>query len=295
MTFPFKIPFATSGNQTAIPETDLSGFVNFTDGYTPDYQLDPETDPNGKVIERDKWNWLFNRITAAIGEAQQNGCAEWYSEFSPYGLGSVVSRAGKIWQSTIANNSTEPGDVGANWVDITALAATETDYGRVILATQADAEPATIGAANNTKAATILRVFQALRSTLANATETMRGTLRLSTTAETRNGTDDNTAVSPKTLNQTAFGLGQSWVDVTTERATGVIYTNTTGKAIFISVSTTPAAQGSVFQLKVNGVNVASSAISSQVDSSIWLSTIVPSGATYEAAGRLDGLWMEYR
>lgn len=164
MSYPFKIPFATSGNQAVIPDSDLSGNVNFTDGYTPDYELDPSSDPNAKLIERDKMNFLFNRITAAIGEVQRNGAAEWYSALAPYGLGSVVARAGKIWQSTVTNNSTEPGDVGASWVDITALAATETAVGRVLLASQADAEPATIGASDNTKAMTPLRVFQALGS-----------------------------------------------------------------------------------------------------------------------------------
>ncbi|MDM1674016.1 phage tail protein, partial [Escherichia coli] len=73
MTSLIKVPFASSGDKTAVPNTDSGGGVNMTQGYGQAYSLDPATDPSAKRIERDKMNWLFNLITTAINEIQNSG------------------------------------------------------------------------------------------------------------------------------------------------------------------------------------------------------------------------------
>lgn len=118
MSFPFKIPFAASGDQSTVPDSDLTGSVNFTDGYTPDYQADPSLDPNAKLIERDKFNFLMNKVTGAVGEIQRQGAADWYADLAPYDLNAEVFYNGKRWRSTIANNSAVPG-AGPEWLDVT--------------------------------------------------------------------------------------------------------------------------------------------------------------------------------
>lgn len=64
------------------------------------------------------------------------------------------------------------------------------------LATQGEAE----ASENDAKLMTPLRVFQALRSPAANATELLRGVLRVGTQAEVNAGTLENVAVTPKKL-----------------------------------------------------------------------------------------------
>ncbi|MCX8993529.1 hypothetical protein NLN85_13600 [Citrobacter portucalensis] len=119
MTSFIKVPFASSGDKVAVPDTDSGGGVNMTQGYGQAYSLDPATDPSAKRIERDKMNWLFNRITQAINEIQSGGVAPFItsadnggSAFS-YGKGVLVSLGGVVYQSLVASNTSTPP--GANW------------------------------------------------------------------------------------------------------------------------------------------------------------------------------------
>lgn len=122
MTSLIKVPFASSGDKSAVPETDASGGVNMTQGYGQAYSLDPATNPSAKRIERDKMNWLFNVITSAINEIQTLGVSPFISSDdnggSPflYNQGAVVSLEGIVYQSLEAENSTTPP--GAKWAEI---------------------------------------------------------------------------------------------------------------------------------------------------------------------------------
>lgn len=72
--FFFRTPFGTSGDLTAIPnDTQVDGSVSMDEGYGFDYSRDPDTDPLHKDVERDKQNWLFNKLTAEMGRYQGFG------------------------------------------------------------------------------------------------------------------------------------------------------------------------------------------------------------------------------
>ncbi|EOZ5674248.1 phage tail protein [Morganella morganii] len=120
MTKIFKIPFATQGDRTAVPDdVQADGSLSYTQGYGYDYERDQATDPAAKDIEREKMNSLFHDITGAVGEIQAFGMPVWAEEGKPYAIRSVVYHNKKAWQSKIENNNTEPAS-GAAWAELKA-------------------------------------------------------------------------------------------------------------------------------------------------------------------------------
>ncbi|WP_274371535.1 hypothetical protein [Morganella morganii] len=120
MTKIFKVPFATQGDRTAVPdEIQADGSLSYTQGYGYDYERDQVTDPAAKDIEREKMNGLFHDITEAVGEIQAFGVPVWAEEGKPYAIRSIVYHDKKVWQSKIENNETEPAE-GDDWAELKA-------------------------------------------------------------------------------------------------------------------------------------------------------------------------------
>lgn len=121
MTTLIKVPFAQSGDKTAVPITDPAGGVNWTQGYGSAYAKDPATDPSAKRIERELMNGLFNQISTAVSEIQTGGFSPYISAAdnggSPvaYPLGACVMFNNIPWQNLKANNTGEPS-IANSWV-----------------------------------------------------------------------------------------------------------------------------------------------------------------------------------
>ena len=95
-------------------------------------------------------------------------------------------------------------------------------------------------------------------------------------------------------LDAASLGVGQTLTNVTASRAINTVYTNSTGKLIFVAIGKTN--QTSDMQLNVNGVQFGYASGSNEDSQSKTLYAIVPSGATYGTVG-LSGFvfWSELR
>ena len=142
------IPFATSGNRVAVPETTQSnGNVSWQEGFGPDYQLNPGVDPDAKVIPRDSFNQILYELSIAIQQYQSFGVPEFitsadnlgspfsYSQFARvrYDAGSGF----KVYESLVSSNTELPTNT-TNWAEVPAPnntgipAGAMFDYGGVV-------------------------------------------------------------------------------------------------------------------------------------------------------------------
>jgi hypothetical protein len=116
-TAPYQIiqPFASAGDVTPVPQTDPNAFVNFQQGYTPNYEINLQAgNPAAKAVERPVQNWLFNILTSNLQQYQQFGIPMWYSSMAGgYGMNAAVLRqnvAGNLvpYRSLVNANVSDP-------------------------------------------------------------------------------------------------------------------------------------------------------------------------------------------
>ena len=100
------------------------------------------------------------------------------------------------------------------------------------------------------------------------------------------NAKQTDAAVSEKAVSDAieankSIGIDQSWQDMKSQRQNGVIYTNTTGRAIMILVSEQQSSSSQTCELEINGVRVIKSVSYGAADGCI-ISALIPAGATYK-------------
>ncbi len=112
----FRLPFATTGDKTAVPDAvDSNGNVSYSQGYGFDYQRQ-KTDPAAKNIERDKMNQVLFDITTAIAEIQSKGGADFITSALnggtaySYSQNAIVNYGGAWYISLVAANTALPSD-----------------------------------------------------------------------------------------------------------------------------------------------------------------------------------------
>jgi len=118
----FNVPFADTGDKTSVPDAvQAGGEVSYSQGYGPDYQRDPSTDPQAIRIERQQYNQVLNDVTMAIKELQEMGVPTYradvnYSANISYVVGSDSSVYRALQDNGPSSSVVDPvGDMTGVW------------------------------------------------------------------------------------------------------------------------------------------------------------------------------------
>lgn len=118
-----------------------------------------------------------------------------------------------------------------------------------------------------------------------DATTSQKGIVQLNNTFSSSSTSQALTAAKGAVLYNLAFGVDQSWVDVTGSRTSGVTYTNTTGRPIVVMVTGDGNNSSASTTINVGGVNIGAIVSSGSFNIEKSLSFVVPNGTTYTMTG----------
>ena len=104
----------------------------------------------------------------------------------------------------------------------------------------------------------------------------------LNNTLTSTSTTQAVTAAQAKVLNDQAFGVGQNWMNVKSERSLGTTYTNTTGKPIYVIVVNEFQNYSDHVEVFVNNIKLLSVDKGAGVGWFGDTSFVVPAGQTYK-------------
>ena len=287
-------PFAQSGDKNTIPlERAIADPVyraSWKAGFPPNTRL--PKDLGGEAPDGLDFNGLFNALSQAVVFLQKGNAYQFDAALAPYPIGALVRSNDNLttYQSTVPNNSNNPNSNMTGWRVYNGSGfivdnLTTNDSAKALSAAQGKAlqdnklEANKVGAASGV--ASLDENTKVPIAQLPNASTTAIGAVQLNNTLTSVSTTQAVTAAQAKALNDQAFGVGQSWQDVKSERSLGTTYTNTTGKPIYVIVVNEFQNYGDPVEVFVNDIKLLS------VDKGLgagWLadtSFVVPPGNTY--------------
>lgn len=321
----FRFPFAIAGDKTSIPDpAQATGSVSYTQGFGPDYEVDPLVDPDGKDVPRDETNQLFFDVTNAIKEYQTFGTPDFITSAMnggmafAYGLNArVVWLDGEVYESLINSNTDTPA-TATSWRKISGVQSNLiTVAGGTANALTASFTPSLSAlvngqplfvriAAANTSTTPTLNVDGLGAKTIVKGANFALQAGDLAGSGQWAifqyDATLDKIVLANPALGVYALGVGQTWQDVTGSRALNTDYTNVTGRPIQVNVVLYTINSANTGSLLVGGVTVAKhgAVIGGEPNSNLrtTMSAIVPAGQIYRvnvASGPTLDTWAELR
>lgn len=225
----------------------------------------------GELPEASHENWRQNRLDVALQQIERDGAMEWLPDV-PYAIGAEARHNGINWVAAIASEGIEPGSAQdeGHWKAPGVASSVRLDE-------PIDQVP---------DAETVQQALIALAELSTN----------FATEAEAQALESLTKLISPArlgdVLNAYVLGMGHTWQDVTASRSAGTTYTNTTGRAISVLISTN---NDTISEFYIDNVFI--NLHDAEIGLSI-VSALIPSGSTYRLAAHntLDGFrWLELR
>lgn len=284
MTNPDLIPepFAQDGDKNPIPLeraiTDPIYRASWKAGFPPNTRL--PKDVGGEAPDGLDFNGVLNALSQAVVFLQKGNAYQFDAALAPYPIGALVRSNDNLttYQSTVPNNSNNPNSNMSGW--------------RVYNGSGFIVDNLTT---NDSAKALSAKQGKVLNDKMLGKTENAVSATKLRTARTINNVLFDGTA----DINLPLLGYGQTWQDVSSSRASGATYTNTTNRPIFISIySNTGQSYGKAVTLLVNDVRVGYMDTASNDDAQ--LTAIIPPNSKYSVS--FSGFvlssnlwWMELR
>ena len=306
------VPFAQSGDKNPIPlERAIADPIyraSWKAGFPPDTRL--PKDLGGEAPDGLDFNGVLNALSQAVVFLQKGNAYQFDASLAPYPIGALVRSNDNLttYQSTVPNNSNNPNSNMTGWRVYNGPGfivdnLTTNDSAKALSAAQGKTlqnnklEANKVGAANGVAsldANTKVPIAQ-----LPDASTTAIGAVQLNDTLTSSSTSQALTAAQGKVLNDKILGVGQTWQDVTSSRASGVTYTNNTGRPIQVWLALNDT-YGTGFSLIIGGVTIFSLNYDIPPNGFYPISFIVPIGNTYKvtwAGGTSTQLvsWSELR
>ena len=302
-------PFAQSGDKNPIPLeraiTDPIYRASWKAGFPPDTRL--PKDLGGEAPDGLDFNGVLNILSQAVVFLQKGNAYQFDAALAPYPIGALVRSNDNLttYQSTVPNNSNNPNINTTGWRVYSGSGLivdnlTTNDSAKALSAAQGKVlqdnklEANKVGAANGV--ASLDANTRVPVSQLPNASTATIGAVQLNNTLTSVSTAQAATAAQAKALNDQAFGVGQSWQDVTSIRSSGSTYTNNTGKPITVVVSIRDANVFSGVLVTVAGV-VIIDVDDAGAQGTTPYTFIVPTGSTYSVNVNSNTIrrWAELR
>ena len=250
----FGVPFAESGDKEAIPDASVNTLVSYETGYTPEYELDPYVDPNGNYVGRQRFNQLGNDITKAVKEIQEFGYKVYAADVNYPANARAPGSDGIIYRALIANGplTTVVNPVGN-------LTGTWEPFGEL--------------------------------SDLINGTSQFVGASELAAKTAYDKGVE---GVNDAATAQSSANTALTGSDLTLQnpvRTTNTLYTNTTGRTIYVywyGSNTSDLNRAYIDGSPVGGCDA-------DGFTGVSVTLVVPNGSTYQIDFTTTGSWWEAR